>query len=91
MPRLIQRDPLGQNPYAALADDSDDEAPNEDIPLPNNTDGIEDQEPRTCASVASSSSGSDDAGDQPSFAKLTKLPDTGMRQRWTSTDTQSNK
>jgi len=45
----------------------------------------------TYASVASSSSGSDDAGDQPSFTKLTRLPDTGMRQRWTSTDTQSNK
>jgi len=62
MPRLIQRDPLGQNPYAVLADDSDDEAPNKDISRPNNTNGTEDQEQRTYASVASSSSGSDDAG-----------------------------
>jgi len=91
MPRLVQRDPLGQNPYAALADDSDDEAPNEDVSRPNNTNGTEDQEPCTYASVASSSSGSDDAGDQPSFAKLTKLPDTGMRHRRISNDTQPNK
>jgi len=89
--RLIQRDPLDQNPYAALADNSDDEAPNEDISHPTNTNGTEDQEPRTYASIASSSSGSGDAGDQPSFAKLTKLPTTGMRQRWTSTDAQSDK
>jgi len=81
MPRLTPRDPLDQNPYAALADNSDDETPNEDISRPTNADGAEDQEPRTYASVASSSSGSGDAGDQPSFAKLTKLPDTGMRQR----------
>jgi len=94
MPRLIQdsrRDPLDQNQYAVLADDSDDEVPNEDVSRPNNANGTEDQEPRTYASVASSSSGSDDAGDQPSFAKLTKLPDTGMRQRQCCTDTQSNK
>jgi len=91
MPRLMQRDPLGQNPYAALADDSDDEAPNEDVSHPNNTNDTEDQGPRTYASVASSSSGSDDAGDQPSFSKLTKLPDTGIRQRRPHTDTQSNK
>ena len=91
MPRLIQQDPLGQNPYAALADNSDDEAPNEDISRPTNANGTEDQEPRTYASIASSSSGSGDAGDQPSFAKLTKLPTTGMRQRWTSTDAQSDK
>jgi len=91
VPRLIQQDPLGQNPCAALADDSGDEVPNEDISCPNNTNGTEDQEPRTYASVASSSSGSGDAGDQPSVAKLTKLPTTGMRQRRTSADTQSDK
>jgi len=39
MPRLTQRYPLSQNPYAALADDSDDEAPNEDVSRPNNTNG----------------------------------------------------
>jgi len=79
MPKL-ERDPnresLNQNPYAALADDSDDEVPDTDIPRPNNTNGTEDQEPHTYASVASSSSGSDDASDQPSFSKLTKLPNT---------------
>jgi len=94
MPRLVRdpnRDPLNQNPYAALADDSGDEVPDTDVPRSNNTNGTEDQEPCTYASVASSSSGSDDAGNQPSFTKLTRLPDTGMRQRWTSTDTQSNK
>jgi len=94
MPRLVQdpnREPLNQNPYAALADDSDDEVPETVAPRPNNTDCTEDQEPRTYASVASSSSGSDDAGDQPSFSKLTKLPDTGIRQRRPRTDTQSNK
>jgi len=80
MPRLI-RDPRNQNPYAALADDSDDEVPNVDVSRPNSTNGKEDQEPRTYASVASSSSGSGDAGNQPSFSKLTKLPDTRMRQR----------
>jgi len=90
MPRLI-RDPRNQNPYAALADDSNDKVPNVDVSRPNNTNGTEDQEPRAYASVASSSSGSGDAGDQPSFAKLTKLPDTGMCQRWPHTDTQSNK
>jgi len=58
---------------------------------PNNTNGTEDQEPRAYASVASSSSGSGDADDQPSFAKLTKLPDTGMCQRRTNADTQSDK
>jgi len=94
MPRLVRdpnRESLNQNPYAALADDSDDEVRDADTPRPNNTNGTEDQEPRTYASVASSSSGSHDAGDQPSFAKLTKLPATGMRQRRTSADTQSNK
>jgi len=91
VPRPIQRDPLDQNPYPALADDSDDEVPNEDISRPTNTNGVEDQEPRTYASVASSSSGSGDAGDEPNFAKLTKLPTTGMRQRRASTDTQSDK
>jgi len=91
VPRPIQQDPLGQNPHAALADNSDDEAPNEDMSHPTNTHGIEDQEPRTYASIASSSSGSGDADDQPSFTKLTKLPDTGMRQRQTSADIQSNK
>jgi len=91
VPRPVQRDPLDQNPYAALAENSDDEAPNEDISRPTNNNGTEDQEPRTYASIASSSSGSGDAGDQPSFAKLTKLPTAGMRQRRTSTDTQSNK
>jgi len=91
MIRLIQRDPLGQNPYAALADDSDDEAPNEDVSRPSNANGTEDQGPRTYASVASYSSGSGDSGDQPSFSQLTKLPDTGMRQRRTSAGTQSNK
>jgi len=91
VPMPIRRDPLDQNPCAALADTSDDEVPNEDISRPTNTDRAEDQEPRTYASIASSSSGSGDAGDQPSFAKLTKLPDTGMRQRRTSADVQSNK
>jgi len=94
MPRLVRdpnRESLNQNPYAALADDSDDEVRDADTPRPNNTNGTEDQEPRTYASVASSSSGSHDAGDQPSFAKLTKLPATGMRQRRTSADTRSNK
>jgi len=94
MPRLVRdpdREPLNQNPYAALADDSDDEVPDTDVPRPNNTDGTEDQGPHTYTSVASSSSGSDDAGDQQNFSKLTKLPDTGMRQRRTSADTQSNK
>jgi len=67
MPRLIERDPLGQNPYAAHADDSDDEAPNEDVSHPNNANGTEDQRPPTYASVASSSSGSGDSGDQPIF------------------------
>jgi len=93
MPRLVRdpnRESLNQNPYAVLADDSDDEVLDTDIPRPNNTNGTEDQEPRTYDSVASSSSGSDDAGDQPSFAKLTKLPNTGMRQHRTSADTQSN-
>jgi len=92
MPRLMRdpnRDPLNQNPYAALADDSDDEVPDVDVSRPNNTNGTEDQEPRTYASVVSSSSGSDDAGDQPT--KLTKPPDTGMRQRRPRADTQSNK
>jgi len=91
VPRPIQRDPLDQNPYAVLADNSDDEVPNEDISRPTDADSTEDQEPRTYASIASSSSGSGDAGDQRSFAKLTKLPDTGMRQRRTSADVQSNK
>jgi len=94
MPRLIQKsrqDPLDQNQYAVLADDSGDEVPNEDVSRPNNTNGTEDQGPCTYASVASSSSGSDDAGNQPSFTKLTKLPDTGMRQRRPRADTQSNK
>jgi len=94
MPRLVRdpnRDPLNQNPYAALADDSDDEVLDADVSRPNNTNGTEDQEPRTYASVASSSSGSDDAGDQPSFTRLTKLPDTGMRQRRPRADTQLNK
>jgi len=94
MPRLVRdpnQDPLNQNPHAALADDSDDEVPDTDAPRPNNTNGAEDQEPRACASVASSSSGSDDTGNQPSFSKLTKLPDTGMRQRRPRADTQSNK
>jgi len=94
MPRLVRdpnREALNQNPYAALADDSGDEALDTDVPRPNNTDGTEDQGPRTCASVASSSSGSDDAGNQPSFAKLTRLPNTGMCQRRPHADTQSNK
>jgi len=37
MPRLIQdsrRDPLDQNQYTVLADDSDDEVPNEDVSRP---------------------------------------------------------
>jgi len=94
MPRLVRdpnRDPLNQNPFAALTDDSDDEVPDAEVSRPNNTNGTEDQGPRTHANVASSSSGSDDAGDQPSFSKLTKLPDTGMRQRRPRADTQSNK
>jgi len=91
MPRLTPRDPLDQNPYAVLATNSDDEAQDEDVSCPTNTDSTKDQEPHTYASIASSSSGSGDAGDQPSFAKLTKLPDTGMRQRRASADVQSNK
>jgi len=94
MPRLVRdpnQEPLNQNPYAALADDSDDEVLDTDVPCSNNTDGTEDQEPRTYADVASSSSGSGDAGDQPSISKLTKLPDTGVRQRRPRTDTQLNK
>jgi len=63
MPRLIQRDPLCQNPYAALADDSSDEAPNEDVSRPSNANGTEDQGPSTYASVAIYSSGSGDSGD----------------------------
>jgi len=90
MPRFM-RDPRNRNPYAALADDSDDEVQNVDVSRPNNTNGTEDQEPRTYASVASSSSGSGNEDDQPSFTKLTKPPDTGMRQRQPRTDTQSNK
>jgi len=94
MPRLVRdpnRDPLNQNPYAALANNSDDEVPDTDVAPPNDTECTEYQEPRTYASVASSSSGSNDTGDQPSFSKLTKLPDTGIRQRQPRTDTQSNK
>jgi len=90
-PRPIQRGPLDQNLYAVLADNYDDEIPNEDISRPTNTDSTGDQEPRTYASIASSSSGSSDAGDQPSFTKLTKLPDTGIRQRRASAGVQSNK
>jgi len=68
MPRLIRdprRDPLDQNPYAALADDSNDEVPDVDASHLNNPNGTEDKETRTYASVASSSSGSGDADDQP--------------------------
>jgi len=94
MPRLIRdpsRDPLNQNPYAALADDSDDEVPDVDVSHHNSPNGTEDKETRTYASVASSSSGSGDADDQPNFTKLTRLPDTGMHQRRSCTDAQSNK
>ena len=63
MPRLTPRDPLDQNPYAVLATNSDDEALDEDVSRPANTDSTKDQEPRTYASIANSSSGSGDAGD----------------------------
>jgi len=74
-------DPLSSNPFAPLAEDSDDEDPNTDTSRPDNTSSTEDHEPRTYASVASSSSGSGDGNDQPDISTLTKLPDTGMRQR----------
>ena len=83
MPRLIRdprQDPLDQNPYAALADDSDNEVPDVDVSHLDSPNGTEGKETRTYASVASSSSGSGDADDQPNYTKLTKLPDTGMRQ-----------
>jgi len=65
--------------------------PDVDVSHLNSPNGTEDKEARTCASVATSSSGSGDADGQPNFTKLTKLPDTGMRQRRSRTDTQSNK
>jgi len=84
MPRLIRdprQDPRNQNPYAALADDSNDEVPDVDVSHLNSPNGTEDKEAHTYASVASSSSGSGGTDDQPNFTKLTKLPDTGMHQR----------
>jgi len=82
MPRLV-RDPQNQNPYAPLADDSDDEEAQVDISHHNSADDATGEDARTYTSVASSNSGSDDAGEQPSWAKLTPLPDSGMCQ-WRS-------
>jgi len=85
------RNPLGPNPFAPLAEDSDDEDPNADASRPDNISGAEGQASRTYASVASSSSGSGDGDDQPDIATLTKPPDTGMRQRRANAPAQSNK
>ena len=91
MPRPVRRDPLNQNQCAALADDSDDELVDADIHRLNNLNDTEDQEAPTYASIAGSSSASGDAIDQPNSTQLTKLPDTGMRQRRSHDSTQSNK
>ena len=80
MPRLVQ-DPQNQNPYAPLADNSDDEEAQVDTSHHNSPDDATGEDTRTYASVSSSNSGSADADEQPSWAKLTPLPDSGMRQR----------
>jgi len=77
IPRLV-RDPRNQNPYAPLADDSGDEEAQVNTSHHNDVTG---EDMRTYASVASSNSGSADADEQPSWSKLTPLPDAGMHQR----------
>jgi len=89
--KLPASNSLGSNPFAPLAEDSDGEDPNADTSRPDNTSSTEDQGPRTYASVAGSSSGSGDGDDQPDIATLTKLPDTGMRQRRANATIQPNK
>jgi len=64
--------------------------PDVDVSHINSPNGTEDKETSTYARVASSSSGSGDADDQPDFTKLSKLPDTGTRQRRSRTNAQSN-
>jgi len=90
MSRLV-RDPRNQNPYAPLADDSGDEEAQVDTSHCNSPDNMTGEDMRTYASVASSNSGSADADEQPSWAKLTQLPDAGMRHRRSVTDTKSHK
>ena len=77
IPRLV-RDPRNQNPYAPLAEDEETQV---DTSHHNSPDDGTGEDTRTYASVASSNSGSADADELLSWAKLTPLPDSGMRQR----------
>jgi len=69
-----------QNPYAALTDNSGNETPRADISHHNGPEGATSEGPHTYASVASSSSGSADADDQPGWTKMTTLSGSGIRQ-----------
>jgi len=90
IPRLIP-DPRNQNPYAALADNSGEETPRADVSHHNSPEGGTSEGPHTYASMASSSLGSADADNQPSWTKLTPLPDSGVPQRQSSTGAQAHK
>jgi len=90
MPRLV-RDPQNQNPYAPLADDSGDEAAQVNASHHNSPDEATNEDTHAYASVTSSNSGSDDAGEQPSWTKLTPLPDSRMRQRQAVAGTKAHK
>jgi len=90
MPRLV-RDPRNQNPYAHLADDSGDEEAQVDASHHNSPDDATGEDTRAYASVASSNSGSTDTDEQPSWAKLTPLPDAGMRHCWSVAGTKAHK
>jgi len=64
----------------AQGNDSGNEIPRADVSHHNSPEEPTSGGPRTYASMASSSSGSADADDQPSWTKLTPLSDSGMRQ-----------
>jgi len=79
IPRLV-RHPRNKNPYAPLADNSDGEEAQVNTSHQNSPGDVTGEDTRAHASVASSNSGSADADEQPNWARLTPLPDAGMRQ-----------
>jgi len=90
IPRLV-RDPRNKNPYAPLADNSDNEEAQVNTSHHNSPGNVTGEDKRTYASVASSNSGSADADEQPNWARLTPLPDAGMRQRRAVAGTKAHK
>jgi len=85
----LMPDPRNQNPFAALADDSGEETPRADASHHNSPDDVVREGTHTYASVASSSSGSANADDQPGWTTMTNL--SGMRQKRSAAGKQAHK